>query len=259
MLESNPFDGLAERYQANRPDYPAELLQALRQSADHLPVKQLVDVGSGTGIATRALRSVFGHDWRLIGLEPGADMRSQAKLATPADSNIEYIDGAAESLPFADHSCGVVTVAQAIQFFDRPIFYADCSRVLCAGGALAVLQNNRDWRASPLLDAYESYTEQHSADYSRDYREIDIMGEFNALDWAAACARHDYKWTLPVTPDRFVGITLSRRTMKPVVAKLGETAVEEFLRELAMRHAGANGLVDIRYISELFVATKDVT
>ena len=254
----NPFEGLAERYQQSRPDYPDDLLAHLPRLAGEASgvIRALVDVGAGTGIATRAFRRAMGPDWAITGVEPGLDMRTQAAAATPDEDAIDYIDGGAESLPVDAASVGVLTVAQAIQFFDRPVFYAQAERVLCDGGLLGILQNNRDWRASALLDAYETYAEANSDGYSRDYRDIDLMGEMSALDWAEPAMRFDHTWTLPMTPDRFTAMTLSRRTMKPAVAALGEAKVEADLTALAIEHADATGHVQIPYLSELFLVRK---
>ena len=258
MSSANPFDGLAERYQKNRPDYPDDLLAHLRDRAEAMPgvPKTLLDIGAGTGISTRAFRRAMGPDWAITGIEPGADMRRQAIAATPDEDAITYLEGGAESLPATDSSLGVVIVAQAIQFFDRPAFYRESARALHSGGVLAVVQNNRDWRASPLLDAYETYAEAHSEGYSRDYRDIDLMGEMSALDWGVDAARHDHVWLMPMEPSRFVAMTLSRRTMKPAVASLGEEKVEADLMALSNKHLDANGFVQIPYVSELFITGK---
>ena len=258
MTRDNPFEGLAARYQQSRPDYPDELLANVPRlvvGAQEVP-RVLIDVGAGTGIATRAFRRALGSDWIITGVEPGSDMRRQAAAATPAEDAIDYIEGDAESLPVEESSVGVVTVAQAIQFFDRPVFYAESARVLHTDGALGILQNNRDWRASALLDAYESYAEANSEGYSRDYRDIDVLGELAGLDWADPAERFEFVWTMPMTPDRFVAMALSRRTMKPAVAVLGEAKVAVDLSTLARDHVDVFGDVQIPYVSELFVVVK---
>jgi SAM-dependent methyltransferase len=258
VTSDNPFEGLAARYQQSRPDYPDDLLAHLPRLVAGAPdaPRILMDIGAGTGIATRAFRRALGPDWAITGVEPGPDMRRQAAAATPAEDAINYVEGDAESLPAEEASVGVVTVAQAIQFFDRPVFYAEAARVLHVGGVLGILQNNRDWRASALLDAYETYSETHSEGYSRTYRDIDVLGELADLAWADQAERFEVVWTMPMTPDRFVAMTLSRRTMKPAVAALGEARVEADLTALAGAHTDASGHVQIPYVSELFVVVK---
>ncbi len=255
MSDNNPFDGLAARYQANRPDYPEPLLTQLGTQAPAGPLTA-IDVGAGTGISTRALKRALGDDWSVTGVEPGKDMRRQAIESTPPEDGIAYIEGAAEALPFEDGSLGVVNVGQAILFFNRPVFYAEAGRLLAAGGLLSVIQNNRVWRKSALLDAHETFVETNDPTYSRSYRDIDLEAEFETLEWAETAQRLEHPWERVIDADRFVGTMMSRRTMKPTVAKLGEASVEESLRALVAEHGNADGSVTIPYVSELFLARK---
>lgn len=255
MSDTNPFDGLAARYQANRPDYPVSLLAALSARAPNAP-PVAIDVGAGTGISTRALKRALGEGWKVTGVEPGTDMRRQAIESTPEGDGIDYIEGTAETLPFDGASLGVVNVGQAIQFFDRPVFYAGADGLLAPGGLLSVIQNNRVWQKSPLLDAHDTFVETNDPTYSRSYRDIDLQAEFKVLSWAENAERLEHSWERVIDADKFVGTMMSRRTMKPTVAKLGESAVEESLRSYASEHGNADGTVTIPYVTELFVARK---
>ena len=259
-MAENPFDGLATRYQANRPEYPETLLTQLAvRLAQRNSLRKAADVGAGTGILTRALRATLGPDWAIEGIEPGADMRRQAAESTPPEAAIAYREGGAESLPCGDGTLGLLTVAQAIQFFDRPVFYAESDRVLAAGGVLAVIQNNRVWEGSPLLDAHEAFVEENAPGYSRHYRDIDLLGEFQGFDWADSTERLTHDWSLDVSAERFTGMMLSRRTMKPAVAARGEAFVENALRAMAARYGNGDGSVTIPYQTELYLAAKRVS
>lgn len=259
-MPENPFDGLAARYQANRPEYPETLLAQLagRLARQDCP-RTAADVGAGTGILTRALRRTLGPDWAIEGIEPGADMRRQAAESTPPEDAIAYREGGAESLPCGDGTLGLLTVAQAIQFFDRPVFYTEADRALAARGVLAVIQNNRVREGSPLLDVYETFVEENAPGYSRHYRDIDLLGEFQALSWADSAELLTDDWSLDISAERFTGMMLSRRTMKPAVAARGEDFVEAALRAMAARHGNSDGSVTIPYRTELFLAAKRVS
>lgn len=257
MSDNNPFEGLAARYQENRPDYPETLLAELSRRAPSEP-QVAIDVGAGTGISTRALKRALGRAWTVTGVEPGSDMRRQAIESTPPEDGIAYIEGRAESLPFDEESLGIVNVGQAIQFFDRPVFYAQADRLMAQSGLLSVIQNNRVWQKSPLLDAHESFVEANDPSYSRNYRDIDLKSEFEALPWAANAERLYHPWERVIDADKFVGTMMSRRTMKPTVAKLGEKTVEDSLRSMAEAHGNADGTVTVPYVTELFLAQKRV-
>lgn len=68
------FDGLADVYDLNRPDYPAAIMERLAAMVASIEgPRSCLDVGCGTGISTRALaRALPG--WAIVGLEPNADM-----------------------------------------------------------------------------------------------------------------------------------------------------------------------------------------
>src|SRR5471030_2313973 len=63
------FDHVAATYDAHRPDYPGELFDVL-ESAMGQPLlrAEVLDVGAGTGIATRALA---GRGAKVVAVDPG--------------------------------------------------------------------------------------------------------------------------------------------------------------------------------------------
>src|SRR6185295_10934176 len=64
---------------------------------------------------------------------------SEAQLINAAEMpNIEYRVAAAESSGLAERSVDVVTVAQALHWFDRPRFYAEVNRVVRPRGPIVV-------------------------------------------------------------------------------------------------------------------------
>jgi SAM-dependent methyltransferase len=94
----------------------------------------VVDVGAGTGKLTRLLPASGA---RVVAVEPVAEMR--AKL-----DGFEALDGTAEELPLADASADVITVAQALHWFDLDRTLPEFHRVLRPGGFLALFWNSRD-------------------------------------------------------------------------------------------------------------------
>ena len=120
----------AEAYELGRPDYPAEALEPLRLSPD----LTVLDLAAGTGKLTRPLAASGA---RVIAVEPVAEMRA----ALPA--SVEALDGTAESIPTADGSVDLVTVAQAFHWFDGDAALTEIHRVLRPGGRLALIWNRR--------------------------------------------------------------------------------------------------------------------
>ena len=127
-LSDSPYDGIADCYDRARPHYPPAALAILSVRAGEL----VADVGAGTGIFSRQLAHSL-PDARVVGVEPGADMRRAAEAASHELSNLSFVAGAAEAQPFPEGSLALVTAATAAHWFDRPLFYAQAFRCLREG------------------------------------------------------------------------------------------------------------------------------
>jgi SAM-dependent methyltransferase len=115
-------------YAAFRPRYPSELFLWLASLVpDH---GQAWDAGTGNGQAAVALAD---HFERVIATDP-----SEAQL-THAEPHprVEYLR-AGEETTLPAGSIDLVTVAQALHWFDRPRFWAEVRRVLRGSGAVVV-------------------------------------------------------------------------------------------------------------------------
>ncbi|MBB5207966.1 class I SAM-dependent methyltransferase [Chiayiivirga flava] len=123
------FSGHAATYARARPTYPDALFDWLAG----VPARRGLawDAGCGNGQATVALARVFE---RVLGTDPSAEQIAQAAPA----GNVEYRVEPAEAPTLADGSVDLVTVAQALHWFDLPAFYAQVRRVLADDGAIAV-------------------------------------------------------------------------------------------------------------------------
>ncbi|KIZ06425.1 methyltransferase type 11 [Monoraphidium neglectum] len=126
-------------YSAYRPTYPAELYErvlefaSLAGAAAAAERRLAVDIATGSGQAARELAARFE---RVIAIDGSPQQLEHAARDTP---NIEFrlADAHATGLPAG--CADLVTVAQALHWFDAPAFYREARRVLSAPrGALAV-------------------------------------------------------------------------------------------------------------------------
>ena len=122
------FSGHSAGYARARPVYPDSLfawLATLPRSRD-----AAWDCGTGTGQAARALAP---HFRRVIATDASANQASKA-ARTPG---VLYAAAPAERAPLRAASVDLITVAQALHWFDFPAFFAEAARVARPGGAFA--------------------------------------------------------------------------------------------------------------------------
>src|SRR5579859_7785472 len=122
------FSKVAARYADFRPHYPAALFDYL---ATLVPKTSTVwDCACGNGQATSDLAARF---FNVYGTDASAD---QIASASPAP-NAEYRVALAEKSGLPDSSVQLLTIAQAMHWFDLPRFYAEVKRVVVPGGVVA--------------------------------------------------------------------------------------------------------------------------
>jgi len=98
--------------------------------------QRVLDVACGTGVAAAAAAERAGSDGHVVGLDPNADMLAVARRRYP---DIEWREGQAESLPFADASFDAVVSQFGFMFFENRVrALREMMRVLRPAGRLAV-------------------------------------------------------------------------------------------------------------------------
>ncbi|WP_282206037.1 class I SAM-dependent methyltransferase [Kitasatospora fiedleri] len=136
---ANSFGPVAAQYQAARPSYPDALFDALeRLTGRPLAGAEVLDVGAGTGIATRLLA---GRGARVVAVEPSEGMAAVLRELSPG---VPVVKAVGDELPFHDASVDLVTYAQAFHWTDPARSIPEALRVLRPGGSLAVWWNVKD-------------------------------------------------------------------------------------------------------------------
>lgn len=136
------FSGHAALYAAHRPRYPAALFDWLARVAPGTGLAW--DAGTGSGQVAHGLAARFA---RVVATDASAE---QVAHAVP-HARIAYAVGTrAEAIP--DGAAQLVTVGQAVHWFDLAAFSAEVRRVLGAGGVLAVFGYTHN-RVTPSVDA----------------------------------------------------------------------------------------------------------
>lgn len=110
----------SDAYKQFRPTYPDELYEFIYQHVRHFELAW--DCATGNGQAAQTLAKRFKH---II----ASDLNAAQLQAAPQISNIEYQCWPAEKTNISDDTVDLITIAQALHWFDLPKFYEEVKRV----------------------------------------------------------------------------------------------------------------------------------
>jgi SAM-dependent methyltransferase len=150
------FSKTAEDYERHRPGYPLELIEWIAETCRTKKGARVVDLGCGTGIATRLLAGC-GYD--VVGVEPNEPMRERAESVGGA----RYVAGSAEETGLPDASADLVVAAQAFHWFEPKATMRELARILAPGGGCAAFWNVRAKTA--LLRDYDAVLQRFVTRY----------------------------------------------------------------------------------------------
>jgi len=122
------FSKNSELYASARPRYPEELFNKLTTLCPDL--ERAWDCGTGTGQAASSLANYFE---RVDATDVSPEQIAQALVS----ERINYGVQPAETTNFPDDSFSLVTVAQALHWFDLKTFWPEVQRVLKPEGVFA--------------------------------------------------------------------------------------------------------------------------
>jgi ubiquinone/menaquinone biosynthesis C-methylase UbiE len=135
---------MPEVYDAGRAYAPEVLdlwLQTIEIGVGDLDVRDILDLGCGTGRFSAALARRFGA--RVIAVDPSERMLEQARRK-PAPG-VEFVRAPAENLPLDDGTVDLVFLSMVFHHFrDRDRAAGECYRVLRDGGRVCVRAGTAD-------------------------------------------------------------------------------------------------------------------
>jgi ubiquinone/menaquinone biosynthesis C-methylase UbiE len=125
------------------PAYDAQFLQrwVYRPAQDEVVAqlksagsRRVADIACGTGILADRIARELQPD-EVYGVDMSDGMLAQAKARS---SQVHWLKGPAEQLPFGDGALDAIVTTSAFHFFDQPAALAEFHRVLAPGGIAAV-------------------------------------------------------------------------------------------------------------------------
>jgi SAM-dependent methyltransferase len=138
MEPTELFSSKAEKYARFRWDYAPQLIERIFEVTGLNNQLVVADIGAGTGILTRHF---VGRCRLVYAIEPNRPMRALAEQVLGALAGCRVLDGRAEATGLAKHSLDLITVAQALNWFDPMPTRQEFRRILKTGGWLAAIRN----------------------------------------------------------------------------------------------------------------------
>ena len=115
METANIYSSKAIDFARYRLQYSPEAVNAVAKLTNLTPEWVVADIGSGTGILSQA----FLHlGCRVCAVEPNDAMRCEAERLVESNPLFQSLSGRAESVPLPDASIDLITVGQAVHWFD---------------------------------------------------------------------------------------------------------------------------------------------
>jgi SAM-dependent methyltransferase len=165
------FSGFADAYDSHRPQPPQALAALLTQIARCPRPTLIVDLGSGTGLSSRYWSDKAE---RVVGIEPGADMR-RAAMERGTAANVQFLEGFSHCTGLPAGGAQIVTCMQSLHWMEPQGTFEEARRLLCRGGVFAAVDYDwppvtGSWRADLAWDQCSRRAAQLEAAVAPDRR-----------------------------------------------------------------------------------------
>jgi SAM-dependent methyltransferase len=138
-LLKRTFDEVARLYNEIRPRYPHALFEKLIEVTGLQPNSKLLEIGPGTGQATRPLAK---NGFEITAIELGAALAEVARYELQAYKNVQIITGAFEDITLPASSFELVFAATAFHWLDPAVRFVKIHDLLKNGAHLAIIHTH---------------------------------------------------------------------------------------------------------------------
>ncbi len=222
MEAKDLFSSHAKQYASFRPTYPKELYDFIFSHVKKFDTAW--DCGTGNGQVARDLAPKFKDVF-------AADI-SEKQLGNAYQANNIFYSIAGEQTNFPDHQIDLITVAQAIHWFDIPMFYNEVSRVANNDAILAVWGYSL-LGISPAIDKLIThfYTEVVGPYWDAERKLIDEQYKtipFPFKEIQTPEFKFSFEWTL----EEFEGYISTWSSVQKYIKANQHKPVENFIKEI---------------------------
>ncbi|KAI0725147.1 S-adenosyl-L-methionine-dependent methyltransferase [Fomitopsis betulina] len=255
--------GTNELYDRARPSYQPAAITRIRDAIANPPPLDIVEIGAGTGIFTRALLahpSFSSSIKTLKAVEPSAGMRD-VFTSTVQDPRVTVAQGTFDATGVPDASADAIVIAQAFHWcpdYDKAA--QEFARVLKPGGVVALIWNLEDRDGAAWVAQLRDRIERHESG-TPQFRLNLWRALFDAPSYASNFEPHEeqtWNYTLPGTRDIVVNRALSKSYIAVLPLDEKEKVVQD-IDEILLKGEGKKWTDESQGIFEYPYGTVLVT
>lgn len=246
------FGEVAEDYERNRPEYPDALIDELVGITGVGSGDPVLEIGAGTGKATRRLVARGLH---VTALEPDAAMAAVAGRQVPVAT---FVVTGFEDWPLVPGHFAVVVAAQSWHWVDHEIGPRKAAEALRPGGWITLMWNRPDldgckWH-DDLQPIYQRITPgmEHNVRKSFSGSVPRAVEHLDRDGWFGPPIQRLVPWVAQYTTDEYIAF-LNTNSDKRMLPEDQRAALFDAIRASLDR---AGGVIDHPYVGELVAAQR---
>lgn len=247
----------AELYDRMRPTYPAALFEDLASFGQLGPGSRVLEIGCGTGQATRALAEC---GYQLTAIDLGAEMVAVARRNLASFAHVEVLLANFEAWPLPAQPFDAVLSATAFHWLDQATRVPKAAAALRPGGTLAIITTDhvRGGDTSFFEEVQACYERwdpstppglrlQPSDEITAETAELDNSGLFEP-----SLVRR-YTWTKTYTASEYRDLLLTYSGHRALDAERRESLLACITDRIHSRYSGR---VTKQYLNQLYLARR---
>lgn len=169
------FDKFAGIYDDVRPSYPGELFEDIRMICNPTKLSGILEIGTGTGIATKLL---LDFHLPVTTIEPGENLLNIAKRKLADERDILFCHSTFEEFE-TSRTYDMIFSATTFHWLDKETKYQKVNHLLADDGFLVLIWNNflhDDSRAYHEIDAvYGKYLDDDNKEANVNLKSVDTL------------------------------------------------------------------------------------
>jgi SAM-dependent methyltransferase len=244
-VAARSFDAVADEYDAGRPSYPPGVYDALGELAG----RRVLDVGAGTGIATRQL---LARGAVVTAIDVGPAVLARAARRTPG---LVAVVGDGTALPARDGAADLITFAQSWHWLGADVALPEVHRALAPGGRLAAWWSQARADEEEWFGAYWTIIERNCPGTRLLQRDVDWGATMAQGPWFDVGDPVSVPWRREVSVDGWMVDQASHSYIADLAPDARACVLDE-LRDVLHAHLGGDDVLSVRYETLLWVADR---